>query len=100
MSAESVYKRKRFIIFSIIFIATACIEFFLILWLWQNNEPPVVVKPQNIDIKQPSVSPVNYNIAVAGNELLATRLNAIQQSDRQYANLITVTTDKNRLDSV
>jgi hypothetical protein len=100
MSVDSFSKRKRLFIFSIIFVATAGIEFFLIMSLLQQDESLAVTKPEKTIIKQASVSPVHYDMASAGNELLATRLSAIQQLDRQYADLITATKDKKRLDSV
>lgn len=100
MSVDSFYKRKRLFIFSMIFVATTCIEFFLIMSLWRQDESFAVTKPENTTIKQPSVSPVHYDMAVSGIELLEIELNDIQQLDRQYANLLTATPDKKRLDSV
>ncbi|MEP7141893.1 MAG: hypothetical protein ABI707_03430 [Ferruginibacter sp.] len=95
---NSSYRRKRLLVFSLILLATVGIASFLILTLWQNEDPTPAAKVEKTE--QASVSPVHYNLIQADNELLTSRLNSLQQLDQQYAGLLPKSNDKKLYDSI
>lgn len=91
-------KRKKIIAFSFILLATAVLEFILIAAIWNGGESIKAVKPV---AERVALAPTaGYGRILGLNEALSNRLYALQQSDKQYANLLTEPGDRKKMDSV
>ncbi|MEO5894010.1 MAG: hypothetical protein ABIQ31_27375 [Ferruginibacter sp.] len=90
-------KAKKIILFSLILLTTAGIASYLVAILLQKEEFTVVTKNDRSQLPKQSAS--YYDLLLSYNDLLTRRLNALQQLDQQYVDLLTKTNDKKALDS-
>lgn len=91
-------KTKKIVIFSLILLATAAIEFLLIVSLWKNDMPSL--SSTNRYSTPPIGLSLNYDMLLQTNEILSERLKTLQQSDQQYADFLTESNNKDMLDSI
>ena len=90
-------KGKKVVIFSLLLLATAAISFMLGAILWQKKEVSVAATPVN---KNAGAAGVKYDMLVKDNDVLASRVNTLQQLDQQYAGLLTDSNSQEQLNSI
>ena len=95
---NNVDKRKKIITFSIIILFTAGITSILTAAFFKKDKTSNDVKSE--ETYTAGASPVNYEGLINNNNILSSRINSLQQLDQKYADHLSTSGEKIKLDSI
>ena len=92
-------RTKRIIVFSLIILLTAGIASLLTATFLKKSKDNNDLKIDNFNTST-STAPVNYDMLIANNNVLSSRINVLQQLDQKFADKLSESGDKKILDSI